>query len=351
MIENGAPLDISGASTHQILVYKPDASVLTYTGAFVTDGTDGLITYTVPGGSVDDVGYWRALTYLVIGGNPIYSDEYSFRVFSSAQVEKTTTLAEASLMLAETIGRVYYGTATGGSVKTLIDNLMNKPSEYLTGGVLWFLSGNNTGKFVIIRTWTVGRKEFAFDTQSLACSAGDRYAVSTMDFPQDVLIRSINQVLRGWTGRVEQQDTSLVSVSNQGSYNLPIGVHGITRVEFSADTNSSLFVRHYNWQEQGGALYFDRGQEIAADGRTLRLTYPDRFFDLANSSDPIDGRVDLDWLRWQAAVIALRWRMDGTRDDDTYIKSRLNEAIANAQREEGIRGHPYPAADPHLAGW
>lgn len=54
------PVDISGATQTDILLTKPDGTVLTKSASFVTDGTDGQIKYTVESGVLDVVGTWKA---------------------------------------------------------------------------------------------------------------------------------------------------------------------------------------------------------------------------------------------------------------------------------------------------
>jgi len=53
-----AAADISAATTMEFHVRKPDATTDTWTAAFVTDGTDGQITYTTATGDIDQAGTW-----------------------------------------------------------------------------------------------------------------------------------------------------------------------------------------------------------------------------------------------------------------------------------------------------
>lgn len=57
--DDGTALDISTATTRQILLAKPDDTVLTNAAAFVTDGTDGKIEYVAVTTDIDQAGSWR----------------------------------------------------------------------------------------------------------------------------------------------------------------------------------------------------------------------------------------------------------------------------------------------------
>jgi hypothetical protein len=52
-------IDISGATTKNILLKPPTGTLLTKAGVFVTDGTDGKIKYTTISGDLSEVGVWQ----------------------------------------------------------------------------------------------------------------------------------------------------------------------------------------------------------------------------------------------------------------------------------------------------
>lgn len=63
--DDGVIVDISTATTKQIILKKPDTSILTKTASFFTDGTDGILTYTLIAGDIDQVGRWQIEAYVV----------------------------------------------------------------------------------------------------------------------------------------------------------------------------------------------------------------------------------------------------------------------------------------------
>ncbi len=78
--DGSSVVDVSTATTKQIIFSNPSCSTVTKSGSFTTDGTDGKIQYTTVSGDLDVGGTWRAQAYIVIGGNEWHSDITSFEV-------------------------------------------------------------------------------------------------------------------------------------------------------------------------------------------------------------------------------------------------------------------------------
>lgn len=79
--ENGSALDVSGASTKQLVFKKPDGTKVTQTATFYTDGTDGVLQYTTVSGDIDQAGSWQCQAYLAgLSGFSGYTDPDSLRV-------------------------------------------------------------------------------------------------------------------------------------------------------------------------------------------------------------------------------------------------------------------------------
>jgi len=82
--EDGVVIDISTASTKQILLRKPGAAAVAKTGVFDTDGSDGLLKYTTTKvGSVYDLdraGQWQIQGFAVIGTNEWHTKVNTFEV-------------------------------------------------------------------------------------------------------------------------------------------------------------------------------------------------------------------------------------------------------------------------------
>jgi len=58
VLESDAVLDISTATATAILFTKPSGEIIERAASFLTDGTDGLITYTTLESDLDQKGIW-----------------------------------------------------------------------------------------------------------------------------------------------------------------------------------------------------------------------------------------------------------------------------------------------------
>lgn len=260
-----------------------------------------------------------------------------------------TTLAEATLELARKLCTVIEGVATGGSTTTLIDTTRAEPDTYFTGGVIWFKSGNNAGKSAAVSSYSSTTDTFTFATQTGACASGNLYAASTWEYPRWLLISAINSALKTIT-LPQQQDISTVVVGEQEEYTLPTGVQNVDRVEILASsTDPYSGTPHYNWEEIDGTLVFDEGL-APLSGDLIRLTYSPAHTEISSDTSEISSYIHIDYLTWEAAVYALRWRMSRTKADDPGVLQQLNEAIARAMQAASLY-HVGKGRDPHIARW
>lgn len=80
---NNAIVDISGATTKQIILLKPNGTVIQEAASFVTDGTDGKLSYTIQSGDLNICGIWQIQWKIVLSDGTWYSDIHSFKVYSN----------------------------------------------------------------------------------------------------------------------------------------------------------------------------------------------------------------------------------------------------------------------------
>jgi hypothetical protein len=78
--ESGVALDISTASDMVINIRKPSNTLLSVAGDFLTDGTDGVLTYTTVAGDLDEVGTYKIEAVVSIDGGVFTSSSASFKV-------------------------------------------------------------------------------------------------------------------------------------------------------------------------------------------------------------------------------------------------------------------------------
>ena len=75
-----AVIDISSATTKNFLFSKPNSTIVTQTGIFTNDGTDGLLRYITTTGDLDAVGIWCYQIDIAFSGGHWHSDTTQFRV-------------------------------------------------------------------------------------------------------------------------------------------------------------------------------------------------------------------------------------------------------------------------------
>ncbi len=76
-------VNISSATTKQIIFQKPDQSVIIKTAQFTTDGTDGKIRYTTVDGDLDLQGPWKIQAKVVLPTGTWSSNVDKFKVWSN----------------------------------------------------------------------------------------------------------------------------------------------------------------------------------------------------------------------------------------------------------------------------
>ena len=76
-------LDVSGATTKQIIFKKPTGTTLTKAAVFTTDGTDGKIQYVTVSDDLDSTGTWQLQAYIVASDGSWKSDVGTFKVYEN----------------------------------------------------------------------------------------------------------------------------------------------------------------------------------------------------------------------------------------------------------------------------
>ena len=82
-VDTDAAADISGYSTSQEMIFRdPDGNDTTKTAAFDSDGSDGLVTYTLEDGLLDEGGKWNVRVVVKSGSAELKSRWLEFFVES-----------------------------------------------------------------------------------------------------------------------------------------------------------------------------------------------------------------------------------------------------------------------------
>ena len=74
-------VDISSATTKQLIFKKPSGTKLTKTASFITDGTDGKIKYNVAADDLDEAGSYKLQGKVIISDGTFYTDIHTFKVY------------------------------------------------------------------------------------------------------------------------------------------------------------------------------------------------------------------------------------------------------------------------------
>jgi len=73
-------IDISSATTKQIILTAPDGGKLTKAASFTTDGTDGKMQYATVAGDLDEAGWWKLQGRVVLAAGTWSTDITRFEV-------------------------------------------------------------------------------------------------------------------------------------------------------------------------------------------------------------------------------------------------------------------------------
>ena len=264
-----------------------------------------------------------------------------------------TTLADVMLDVAEILGGVRVGTATGGSATTLIDTSRTEMADYWRDGTLFLLSGTYSGVASRISAYSDNTITVP-TTVGGAIVAGVRYAAAppkyTFDQMQIAIQRAIDEI-----GDAVTYDAALVVLASTHIYTLPTGVSGVIRVEVATSADSPYsYAPSYYWEENNGYLYFDTKKAPSTAGLKIRLWYRTPHADLAAYSTVVSPNVNMEWLKWMAVVNVYRDTISQTGHDDAVIVELLNQAMAKERELRDRRRNKFNYVqniDPKFASY
>jgi len=78
--DGSSAVDVSSATTKQIIIQKPSGTKLTLSAAFSDDGTDGKISYNTVADDLDESGSYKLQGKVIISDGTFYTDITSFKV-------------------------------------------------------------------------------------------------------------------------------------------------------------------------------------------------------------------------------------------------------------------------------
>ena len=81
--QDSTVLDISTATTKQLIMLLPDGTKLEKTATFYTDGSDGKLQYTIASGDLSIPGVYRLQWYIVMPSGSWKTDIKTMKVYSN----------------------------------------------------------------------------------------------------------------------------------------------------------------------------------------------------------------------------------------------------------------------------
>jgi len=86
LMDGSSPVDISGATTKEIVFERPDKTSVSKTASFYSDGTDGILEYTIQTDDLDVAGSWRLQAKVTLTSGSWSSDIQPFVVYENIEV-------------------------------------------------------------------------------------------------------------------------------------------------------------------------------------------------------------------------------------------------------------------------
>lgn len=80
IMDGSAAVDISSASTKQIIIKKPSGTKMTKSATFSNDGSDGKIYYSSIADDLDETGSYKLQGKVIISDGTFYTDITTFKV-------------------------------------------------------------------------------------------------------------------------------------------------------------------------------------------------------------------------------------------------------------------------------
>jgi hypothetical protein len=243
------------------------------------------------------------------------------------------TFYALTLELSRVLQNTYLGTATGGTGATVITDTNNdQPANYYADsiyqGTVWLPLYGTTH---LVTGHTVNNLTIS-PAAGGNIVAGVVYYAAPPIFPRLALKTAINRALAD-ISKVPTIGT-FTAVADQESYtssdNALFGEE-IIKVEIATNLTSPYdYAEHFNWQQEAGRTFRFFPSYVPCDVYPMRITYLGYSAELSADSDEISTFLPPELVVWTAAVNALRWKVQGTKQDDPTHVVMLNEAVARA---------------------
>lgn len=237
-------------------------------------------------------------------------------------------------------------TATGGSTTTIVDTKRTEADDLWNGGTAFAMESSEYSKVTdyVLSTHTITVSP-AF---SQVMVSGNRYALAKKRYPLDIIVQQINRALQS-LGSIAVTDTdSIVTVTSQTEYDLPVEAsYDLRQVWFQTNTTSSTdneWVNLHNWSVQpgdigvGNVLVLHSGLD---GGYKLKLVYTGKHPTVYSATDEISESVYIDRLVASAVVNCMTWLYQKTND------ITVMQQLTAARQKQAEADQRYPMRLPH----
>lgn len=263
------------------------------------------------------------------------------------------TLFDLTYMVARELRVVFEGTATGGAVNQVADTLWltSYNDDHFNRGGVWILrdaggagaAPENEYQRVLDFTQSTGLITTAGNwSGTSAVAAGDRYAVCNEQYPLDILIQCINEVLTD----IRVPTTNITTITTAGSkteYDLPAAVLDedieVYMQQVTSDTDDNAWLPWHGWyiEETGTGvakkLIFLTQPPYT---RAVKIVYYLPHAELLVNTDKLREGVNVSRVVLDSALRCLLWKAGQKGTADAVLTARITELQSRVERMKWV---------------
>ena len=271
------------------------------------------------------------------------------------------TLYDIALYVLDSVGELYYGTATGGSTTSIIDTeIVEFASNELDfkNGTAFIVDTTDDadpkGSMSKVATYDHDGGVLTLDDTIVTVGAGDKYAVADSRFSIEHVIGAVNRALVD-LGDIYQMDTSLSSSGTLTRYTLPAGISetNLSQVWFrnssTADREEPVGPIDHRVTPDGELIL----RTAVPTGKVIELHWNGPHARLESASDILDPAVKLARMVGEATYIMINRRLRQTDGEDRQLMRDWN--AARSDRDEVRQKFPIrkvqPVGAPIMTQW
>jgi hypothetical protein len=216
----------------------------------------------------------------------------------------------------------YNGSVTSsGDTDRFIDSTQNEPDDWFNGGVVFYITGDNSLHSAnILTSGSSGLITHIAVPHNI--QIGDEYLAMTGTYSRGALVAAINRALQE-LGPVTTTQIMDVSDDTQKEFTIT-GYYGVKRVETTISTAEPYdWVLRLDWTENNGKLYFN---QPLTGVNYVRLWYNASHDYVNDDEDIITDSIHPQLITWMAVYYATLQRMLKVENDNPRISDHHKES-------------------------